>query len=83
MSPTPENTNEVSLIKLVCRGVNQNTPPTANRALALELSNRLKLSTNHFDPAGTELAGDLEPIGATAPTFSFGVNLKLKRPIKL
>jgi len=36
-----------------------------------------------FDKDGTQLSGQLPPVENEAPTFTFGVTLMLKRPIKL
>lgn len=76
-------TNEVAIIKVTCRGVNRENPPTANHALALELQNRLKASTNFFDPDRTQLSGEIERVGPESTTFTFSVDLRLKQPIKL
>jgi len=36
-----------------------------------------------FDGKETKLSGDIESVDDAAITFSFGVTLKLKRPMKL
>ena len=36
-----------------------------------------------FDPKDTQVTGSMEKVEANAPTFSFPLSLKLKRPIKL
>ncbi len=76
------STNEVSLIKVTCRGVSLTKySPSANSDLAYALQRELQASPM-FDPKETKLTGDIKS-DADSPTFSFGVDLKLKRPVKL
>jgi type IV pilus assembly protein PilM len=77
------STNEISVIKLGCKGLNLSSPPTANRMLTIEMERQLKSLTNWFVPEETALAGDLEISETSAPTFTFSVNLTLRKPIKL
>lgn len=76
-------TNDLSRINIVCRGVdvaNISGVPSANQDIAYALERALKDSPL-FDKDETQLAGDnnLDPNG----TFTFGVKLKLKRPLNL
>jgi hypothetical protein len=82
-TPLSKNsTNEVSVVTVLFRGVNvaNSTTPSANTDIAYAVESALKQSPA-FDPAETQLSGtiDTDPNG----TFTFGVNLKLKRPMKL
>jgi hypothetical protein len=79
---TPK-TNTVSEITMICRGVDLATAsgvPAANSDIAFTLERALQNSPL-FDKDGTQLAGDnnADPNG----TFTFGVKLKLKHPLKL
>ena len=77
------STNEVSTLNILFRGVNlaNATVPSANSDIAYAVENALKNSPL-FDKDETQLAGTIDPGDATG-TFTFGVNLKLKRPLKL
>ena len=81
-------TNEIETVSLTCRGVNLNTiKPTHNKDLAFTLDRQLQASTNYFTigtnisflPSGSKLMVDAN----NTNTFTFEVNLKLKRPVKL
>jgi len=77
------STNDLSRITIVCRGVdvaNVSGVPSANQDIAYALERALKDSPL-FDKDETQLAGDnnLDPNG----TFTFGVKIKLKRPLNL
>ena len=81
-------TNEIETVILTCRGVNLNTiKPTHNKDLAFTLDRQLQASTNYFTigtnisflPSGSKLMVDAN----NTNTFTFEVNLKLKRPLKL
>ncbi|MBM3824437.1 MAG: type IV pilus assembly protein PilM [Verrucomicrobia bacterium] len=82
------NTNEVKIINAVCRGVNNmRIRSSANTELAFDFQHQLQ---NHelLKPFlegtnGTKLSKELGVVTETEPTFSFGVVLKLKKPIKL
>jgi hypothetical protein len=54
----------------------------ANDELAYELQRALQ-SSPMFDPKETKLTGQIEVVDASAVTFSFGVTLRLKHPLKL
>jgi type IV pilus assembly protein PilM len=76
-------TNEVGKITIVCRGVdvaNISGVPSANQDIAYALERALKESPL-FDKDETQLAGDNNP--DPNGTFTFGVKLKLKRPLNL
>lgn len=77
------SSNEVASINMVCRGVDVtsiSSTPSANQDIAYAVEAALKGSPM-FDKDGTHLLGDnnKDPNG----TFTFGVVVKLKRPIKL
>lgn len=74
------STNEVSSIRIVVRVVSLND--TANNQLIYAFEREAKASPL-FDPKETQLSGSMEKADATAPTFTFPLSLKLKRPIKL
>jgi type IV pilus assembly protein PilM len=76
-------TNEIAQIKLQCRGVNHTTPATANHQLTIEFQRLLKSSTNLFLPDETGLSGELADPEPGSAYFTFGVNLRLRTPIKL
>jgi type IV pilus assembly protein PilM len=82
-APKPKggnSTNELSVVKVTFRAVNLNE--TANNDVIYELERQVK-SSPLFDPRETQLSGNMERADANAPTFTFPLNLKLKRPIKL
>lgn len=76
------NTNALVTIKLQCRGVNLNhVNATANKEVTYTLDQELKASAV-FDPTAVALDPQIvedEPTG----TFTFGVTLGLKQPLKL
>ncbi len=77
------STNDLSRITIVCRGVdvaNISGVPSANQDIAYALERALKDSPL-FDKDETQLAGDNNP--DPNGTFTFGVKLKLKRPLNL
>jgi hypothetical protein len=80
---TPASTNEIAVITVKCRGLNlKKFSPTANNDLAYAVEKELQESPL-FDRKETKLSGDIESVDETAVTFSFGVTLKLKHPMKL
>src|SRR5256884_931226 len=81
---TPTSTNEISVVTMKCRGLNLiKYDPSANAKLAYALRDEL-LTSPMFDSKETKLSGDIEQVEATnSVTFSFGVTLKLKHPMKL
>lgn len=75
--PPPEN-----VIKLVCRAVSLSAiAPSANIDIAFAFENELKTSSL-FDPKETQLGGLIEVDDVTG-TFTFGVTIVLKKPLKL
>ena len=81
---TPTSTNEIAVVTLKCQGLNlKKYDPSANDKLAFAVQEELRASPM-FDKEGTKLSGDIEQVDATnSVTFSFGVTLKLKHPMKL
>src|SRR6266487_5260227 len=80
---TPASTNEIAVITVKCRGLNlKKYSPTANNDLAYAVEKELQESPL-LDRKETKLSGDIESVDETAVTFSFGVTLKLKHPMKL
>src|SRR5881394_3316857 len=80
---TPASTNEIAVITIKCRGLNlKRHSPTANNDLAYAVEKELQESPL-FDRKETKLSGDIEAVDETAITFSFGVTLKFKHPMKL
>jgi type IV pilus assembly protein PilM len=78
------STNDLSLVTVLFRGVDltkTTSVASANSDIAYAVENALKNSPL-FDKDATQLAGTIDP-GDSTGTFSFGVNLKLKRPLKL
>ena len=80
----PTSTNEIAVINMKCRGLNlKKYDPSANNKLAYAVEDELQ-SSPLFDRKDTKLSGDIEQVEATnSITFSFGVTLKLKHPMKL
>jgi hypothetical protein len=80
---TRGNTNEIAVVNMSFRAVNMKTiSPMANDELAFELERMLQLSPL-FDPKETKLTGQIEVVDSSAVTFSFGVTLRLKKPLAL
>ncbi len=84
------STNELSTIITVCRGINNTRiKPSANNELAFDFQTQLQnnpLLKSYLDTSGTNstrLSRDLDVVTETDPTFTFGVTLKLKRPVKM
>jgi hypothetical protein len=83
VAPAAGNTNEIAVVNMTFRAVNmRQISPMANNDLAYELQRALQASPM-FDPKETKLTGQIEVVDASAPTFSFGVTLRLKEPLKL
>ncbi len=73
-------TNEVANISILCRAVI--LPKEDNNAeIALALERALK-DDPMFDKDETQLAGSIDPIVEGSSTFTFGVRVKLKKPLK-
>jgi type IV pilus assembly protein PilM len=76
-------TNEISFIKLICRGVDLSAvDAAANTTVMYTLEKELKASTNWFDPKETQLMGQIT-VDDTTHTFTIGVLVALKHPLKL
>jgi len=78
------STNEIAVITIKCRGLNlKKFSPTANDDLAFAVQNAL-LHSPLVDTNETKLSGPIEQVDETnSVTFSFGLTLKLKHPMKL
>ena len=71
------------MFNITCRAVNlKKIDATANDQLAYELQHQLTNSPM-FDAKETKLSGPISGAEGDTPDFSFGVTLKLKRPLKL
>jgi type IV pilus assembly protein PilM len=92
-APTPvprrgaaATTNELSVVQIVCRGVDvgkDSGNASANRDLQGALIEALQQSPLfEKDPNLTKLAGDYNEDPASG-TFTFGIQIKLKRPLAL
>ncbi len=73
------NTNQIVAVKIQCRGVSLGSIPGANNEIAYALDAELKQSP---------LFGDVKldaqiPEDAATGTFTFGINLTLRKPLKL
>lgn len=80
---TPASTNEIATINVKCRGLNvKRFSPTANVELVYAVEKQLQANPM-FDSKETKLSGEIENVDESAVTFSFGVTLKLKHPMKL
>jgi type IV pilus assembly protein PilM len=76
-------TNEVAVFNVTCRAVNlKKLDATANGLLAYELERQLQ-SSPLFDPKETRLSGPIDQADDAALTFTFGLTVKLKNPLKL
>ena len=80
VADTASNSNQVAVVKLKCRGVSVNTVnPGANNEVAYQVDAELKkcplFQGVKLDPQIVE-----DP---TTGTFSFGINVTLKQPLKL
>lgn len=76
------NTNEVSAISITFRAVSlTQASPNANSDIAFAVEDEIKHS-RLFDPAATHLSPNLSP-DEPPGTFTFVVEVKLKKPLKL
>ena len=81
------NSNQVATVTVVCRGVSlsqalsSGNAASANTEIAFALESALKESPL-FDAKETQLTQKVTEDEATG-TFTFGLTLKLKRPLKL
>jgi hypothetical protein len=80
--PKAGSTNEVDTITVSYRAISlTNIKPDANKAIAYAVLNELK-SSPYFDSEETVFSTEIgqdEPPG----TFTFGISVKLKRPLKM
>jgi len=77
----PKNGTNDTLVTILFRGVNLSAVDnTANSTIAYAVERNLKESPL-IDPAGTQLGGSTEE-SADKATFTFSVNVKLKRAMK-
>lgn len=74
------STNEVATLNITIRAVNLKAK--ANSEVAYELERGMKASAL-FDEKETQLSGNLDQVEDGAPSFTFPLKVKLKRPIKL
>jgi len=73
---------EIGSLSLTCRAVDMTAvAAAANTQLAYALEQALKKQTDVFDPAGTSLTGNVAT-DENKFTFTFGVTVKLKRPVR-
>jgi type IV pilus assembly protein PilM len=78
------STNEISVVTITCRAVDVTSAggvASANTDIAYAVERVLKESPL-FDKDETRLSGTINPTDANG-TFTFGVDVKLKRPLKL
>jgi type IV pilus assembly protein PilM len=81
-APATPNDGQLDTITLICRAVNlSSVDPSANNDIAYAVENELKASP-WFDPKTTQLSGQITADDATG-TFTFGVTVTLKTPLKL
>jgi len=74
--------NSEGTINLVCRAVSlSSVDPSANTGIAYALQKELQASP-YFDPKATQLSGEISVDDVTG-TFTFGVSVTLKKPLKL
>ena len=79
-----EEDGYVARLNLVCTGVNRiGINQNANNRLAFNLLNQLHSRTNLFDPAETQLTGNLAPVSRADNTFKFEITIKLVNPLEL
>ncbi len=78
-APPTVNTNETTVVTLVCRAVDV-ANNEARQAIPFALEAELKASPM-FNPTNIVLSQEVTPDGSGA-TFTFGVTLGLKRPMK-
>jgi type IV pilus assembly protein PilM len=75
--------DEITTIMLLCRAVSLSKDDlSVNKGVAFSVQKELQTSPL-FDDKKTELVGEVSPPDEATGTFTFGVTLALKRPIKL
>ena len=79
----PQNTNEIAKVTLFCRGVDlTRVSAAANTELAFAVLKELQ-ACPWFDAEGTKFDDRPLLVDEQTGTFTFGITLKLKRPLKL
>ena len=77
-----QNTNEIATVTLHCRAVDlSRVSPSANTELAIAVLQELQRSPL-VSADGTQFEGAIQPDEQTG-TYTFGINLKLKRPMRI
>jgi len=77
-----QNTNEIATVTLYCRAVDlSRVSPSANTELAIAVLQELQRSPL-VSAEGTQFEGAIQPDEQTG-TYTFGINLKLKRPMRI
>lgn len=77
------NTNVVTInVKFRAVNLNKSGDSAANGNLAYAVQDEFKQSS-FFDADGTKLSGELEQVESSAQTFTFGMTLKLRNPMKI
>ena len=80
----PAAEGDLQTVLLVCRSVNLNrVRADAHTTIAESVAEELRAQTNHFNPDGTKVVGEIVGVDLTNLTFTFNVALKLVRPVKL
>lgn len=80
---TQASTNVIDTVTILCRGVDlTSVSASANSDLAFALEQAIKQSS-FFDSTNSGLNSDNVTPDPASGTFSFGVKLKLKQPLKL
>jgi hypothetical protein len=75
------NTNSVEVVTVMFRAVDRSAiSASANTTLAYDVHAQL-MASSMFDTNATRLLGQISPV--ESGTFTFGLNLKPKRPLKL
>ncbi len=75
--------NELAVVTLTFRAMNlTSVDPSANTEIAGEVLKELRAS-EMFDPEETKISNNLVVDETTGLTFTFGISLKIKRPLKL
>jgi type IV pilus assembly protein PilM len=81
--PKPASTNEVDTITVTFRAVSLTSiQPDANKQMAFSVLKELQDDTQYFDKDDTVFTTEISPEEPPG-TFSFGVSVKLKKPLKM
>jgi hypothetical protein len=80
--PSTTSTNTATVeVRLRALNLEKSGESGANSALAFAVQDEFKKNPA-FDSDGTKLSGEIEKVETTADTFTFGLTLKLKNPMK-